>query len=301
MKIEYLRNFIKLVNYKSFSELARDLQISQSTISHQISQLEKNFGVILINRSTKKFEITEAGKTLLDYSQKIIDLYDSCVIDLEEYGNVKLEEIVISASTTPGSHILPRNIAEFRDNNPNVNFKIKINNSLKSIENIVKNLADFAGVGSFINYNKDNFEFIKIGEDQLKFICSPNHKLLENTKGLVNFADLAKFPFVWREKGSGMRNAFERQFPDYKKLKIKLEMNDNDSIISAVSESKYISIMSEMMAINAEKAGLIKILEIKGFPQIVKRDLFFIKSKNKELSELKTSFWEYIKKKYKNY
>ena len=301
MKIEYLRNFIKLVNYKSFSELARDLQISQSTISHQISQLEKNFGVILINRSTKKFEITEAGKTLLDYSQKIIDLYDSCVIDLEEYGNVKLEEIVISASTTPGSHILPRNIAEFRDNNPNVNFKIKINNSLKSIENIVKNLADFAGVGSFINYNKDNFEFIKIGEDQLKFICSPNHKLLENTKNLVNFADLVKFPFVWREKGSGMRNAFERQFPDYKKLKIKLEMNDNDSIISAVSESKYISIMSEMMAINAEKAGLIKILEIKGFPHIVKRDLFFIKSKNKELSELKTSFWEYIKKKYEIY
>ena len=301
MKIEYLRNFIKLVNYKSFSELARDLQISQSTISHQISQLEKIFGVILINRSTKKFEITEAGKTLLDYSQKIIDLYDSCVIDLEEYGNVKLEEIVISASTTPGSHILPRNIAEFRDNNPNVNFKININNSLKSIENIVKNLADFAGVGSFLNYNKDNFEFIKIGEDQLKFICSPNHKLLENTKNLVNFADLVKFPFVWREKGSGMRNAFERQFPDYKKLKIKLEMNDNDSIISAVSESKYISIMSEMMAINAEKAGLIKILEIKGFPQIVKRDLFFIKSKNKELSKLKISFWEYIKKKYENY
>ena len=301
MKIEYLRNFIKLVNYKSFSELARDLQISQSTISHQISQLEKNFGVILINRSTKKFEITEAGKTLLDYSQKIIDLYDSCVIDLEEYGNVKLEEIVISASTTPGSHILPRNIAKFRDDNPNVNFKIKINNSLKSIENIVKNLADFAGVGSFLNYNKDIFEFIKIGEDQLKFICSPNHKLLENTKDLVNFADIVKFPFVWREKGSGMRNAFERQFPDYKKLKIKLEMNDNESIISAVSESKYISIMSEMMAINAEKAGLIKILEIKGFPQIVKRDLFFIKSKNKELSELKTSFWDYIKKKYENY
>ncbi len=301
MQIEYLRNFIKLVNYKSFSELARDLPISQSTISHQISQLEKDFGVILINRSTKKFEITEAGKTLLDYSQKIIDLYDSCVIDLEEYRSVKFEKIVISASTTPGSHILPRYIAEFRDKNPNVNFKIKINNSLKSIENIVKNLADFAGIGSFINYNKDNFDFIKIGEDQLKFICSPNHKLLENTKGLVNFTDLVKFPFVWREKGSGMRNAFEHQFPDYKKLKIKLEMNDNDSIISTVSESKYISIMSEMIAINAEKAGLIKNLEIKGFPQIVKRDLFFIKSKNKELSEQKGKFWDYIKKKYEKY
>ena len=301
MNIEYLRNFIKLANYKSFTELARDIPISQSTISHQISQLEKDFGVILINRSTKKFEITEAGKILLNYSQKIIDLFDSCVIDLEEFRNIKFEEIVISASTTPGSHILPRNIAEFRDNNPNVNFKIKINNSLKSIENIVKKLADFAGIGSFINYRKDDFDVIKIGEDELKFICSPNHKLLEISKGKVNLSDLMNYPFVWREKGSGMRNAFEHQFPDYKKLKIKLEMNDNDSIISAVSESNYLSIMSEMMAINAEKAGLIKILEIRSFPHIVKRDLFFIKSRDKESSELKTSFWDYIKKKYEKY
>lgn len=300
MNIENLRNFIKLAHYKSFSELAHDLPIAQSTLSHQISQLEKAFGVILINRSTKKFEITEAGTILLDYAQKIINQFDACVKDLLKYSDTKFEDIIISASTTPGSYILPRDIAAFRDKNPNVNFKVKINNSLKSIENIVKGLADFAGIGSFINYSKDNFDIIKIGKDQLKFICSPNHKLLENGKNIIKFTDLVKYPFVWREKGSGMRNAFEHQFPDYRKLNIKLEMNDNDSIISAVSESSYISIMSEMMAGNAEKAGLIKSLDIKGFTHIAKRELFFIKSKEKELSELKNSFWDYIKKKYEN-
>jgi len=300
MNIENLRNFIKLAHYKSFSELAHDLPIAQSTLSHQISQLEKAFGVILINRSTKKFEITETGTILLDYAQKIINQFDACVKDLSKYSDIKFEDIIISASTTPGSYILPRDIAAFRDKVPNVNFKVKINNSLKSIENIVKGLADFAGIGSFINYSKDNFDIIKIGEDQLKFICSPNHKLLENGKNIIKFTDLVKYPFVWREKGSGMRNAFEHQFPDYKKLNIKLEMNDNDSIISAVSESSYISIMSEMMAGNAEKAGLIKSLDIKGFTHIAKRELFFIKSKEKELSELKNSFWDYIKKKYEN-
>ena len=300
MNIENLRNFIKLAHYKSFSELAHDLPIAQSTLSHQISQLEKAFGVILINRSTKKFEITEAGTILLDYAQKIINQFDACVKDLSKYSDIKFEDIIISASTTPGSYILPRDIAAFRDKVPNVNFKVKINNSLKSIENIVKGLADFAGIGSFINYSKDNFDIIKIGEDQLKFICSPNHKLLENGKNIIKFTDLVKYPFLWREKGSGMRNAFEHQFPDYKKLNIKLEMNDNDSIISAVSESSYISIMSEMMAGNAEKAGLIKSLDIKGFTHIAKRELFFIKSKEKELSELKNSFWDYIKKKYEN-
>lgn len=297
MNIEFLRNFAKLASYKSFSELARDLPISQSTLSHQISQLEKDFGVVLINRSTKKFEITEAGAIFLDYTQKIIELFDACVGELSKFKDVSYEDIVISASTTPGSHILPRDIADYREKYPNVNFKIKINNSRKSIENIVKNLADFAGIGSFINYNKDEFDCIKIGKDQLKFICSPNHKLVKDTINVVTFTDLIKFPFIWREKGSGMRNAFELQFPDYKKLKVKLEMNDNDSIISAVSESNYVSIMSEIMANKAEKAGLIRTLEIKDRPIIVKRDLFFIKLKGKEISKLKEGFWEYIKNK----
>jgi DNA-binding transcriptional LysR family regulator len=299
MYIEYLRNFVKLVHYKSFSELARDLPISQSTLSHQISQLEKDFGVVLINRSTKKFEITEAGTIFLDHAQKIIDLFDACVKELSKFSDIRYEDIVISASTTPGSYILPGEIAEYRDKNPNVNFKIKINNSRKSIENIVKNLADFAGIGSFLNYRKDEFDFIKIGEDQLKFICSPNHELLKDTNGLVNFTDLVKFPFVWREKGSGMRSAFKKQFPDYKKLKIKLEMNDNDSIISAVSDSNYISIISEIMADKAEKAGLVRTLEIVDRPIIVRRDLYFIKPKGKELSKSKEDFWEYIKNKAK--
>ena len=300
MYIEYLRNFVKLVNYKSFSELARDLPISQSTLSHQISQLEKDFGVILINRSTKKFEITEAGTIFLDHAQKIVDLFDSCVKELSKFSDIRYEDIVISASTTPGSYILPGEIAEYRDRNPNVNFKIMVNNSRKSVENIVKNLADFAGIGSFLNYRKEEFDYIKIGEDQLKFICSPNHNLLKDTNGLVNFTDLVKFPFVWREKGSGMRNAFKKQFPDYKKLKIKLEMDDNDSIISAVSDSNYISIMSEIMASKAEKAGLIRTLELSDRLLKVRRDLYFIKPKGKELSKLKEDFWEYIKKKAKN-
>ena len=299
MKIEYLRNFIKLVNYKSFSELAHDLPISQSTLSHQISQLEKDFGVILINRSTKKFEITEAGKIFLDYSQKIIDLFDSCILDLDEYRKQKFDVIVISASTTPGSHILPKYIAEFRDKNPNTSFKININNSRSSLENIVKDLADFAGIGAFINYSADNFDVIKIGEDKLKFICSTSHNLLKIPNGKIVLSDLKKYPFVFREKGSGMRNAFEQQFSDYSKLKIKLEMNDNDSIISAVSESNYISVTSEIMANKAEKAGLIRTLTMRDHPIIAKRDLYFIKPKTKELSKLKKVFWEYIKDKEK--
>jgi hypothetical protein len=76
-------------------------------------------------------------------------------------------------------------------------------------------------------------------------------------------------------------------------------MNDNDSIISAVSESNYISVTSEIMANKAEKAGLIRTLMMRDHPIIAKRDLYFIKPKAKELSKLKKDFWKYIKDKEK--
>ena len=82
---------------------------------------------------------------------------------------------------------------------------------------------------------------------------------------------------------------------DSEKLDIKLEINDNDSIISTVSDSNYISIMSNVMADKAEKAGLIKSLQITNYPQIAKRSIFLIKLRDVEISELKRKFWEYIK------
>jgi DNA-binding transcriptional LysR family regulator len=110
----------------------------------------------------------------------------------------------------------------------------------------------------------------------------------------VEFKNLIKFPFIWREKGSGMRKTFTEQFPEYVKLDIELEVNDNDSIISTVSDSNYISIMSELMADKSESAGLIKTLNIIDYPQIARRSLFFLKLKKRKLSKLKMKFWDEI-------
>ncbi|MFW9896422.1 MAG: LysR substrate-binding domain-containing protein [Candidatus Thorarchaeota archaeon] len=300
MNIEYLRNFIKLTQYKSFSKLARELPLSQSTLSHQISQLEKNFnGVKLIERTTKKFELTKPGKILLQYAKQIIEFYDKLKLDISQFQDQIIEEIIISASTIPGSHILPRFIADFRNRNTNVNFKIHINNSKKSLENIKNGMVDFAGIGSFMNYDEGNFDFIKIGEEEFQFICSPNHELLKDGNKTVDFDDLINYPFVWREEGSGTRDIFVQQFPLYKKLDIELEINDNDSIISTVSDSNYISIMSEIIAKKAESAGLIKTLKIKGYPLIAKRVAYFVKLKTSKLSVLKEKFWNELKKESK--
>jgi len=293
LKIDFIRNFIRLCENKSFSELARDINISQSTLSHQISQLEAElWDIKLIARTTRKFNLTDAGNIFLDYAKKIVDLYDGCINELSVYKDDTSEEIVISSSTFPGSHILPKFIANFKTKYSNANFKILINNSQKSMEMLKKNIVDFVGIGSFMKEDEKDFDYIKIGEDTIKFICSPNHELLKNEGDSIYFDDILNFPIIMREKGSGTRDIIEHQFERFNELNIKLEINDNDSIISAVSESNYLSLMSELIANNSEKAGLIKVLKVKEFAIIAKRDIYFVKSKENHLSNLKKKFWE---------
>lgn len=298
MKIESLRNFIKLTEYQSFSKLAEDLSISQSTLSHRISQLEEELdNIVLIDRTTKKFELTNEGEIFLDYAKKIVELYDSCKKELIESSQKPYGKIIITASTLPGSQILPKFITKFKEKNPSVNFKVIINNSKKSIDLLLKNMVDFAGIGSFMSIDKSRFDVTKIGEDRLCFICSPNHELIKNGKEFVNFTDLIQFPFITREKGSGTRKIIENQFPKYRELNVELEINDNDAIISAVSESNYISTQSELIAKKAEAAGLIRILKVKEFPVIAQRDIYVLKLKEKrELSKFKKRFWENLKR-----
>jgi DNA-binding transcriptional LysR family regulator len=295
LKIEYLRNFIKLIQYKSFSQLARELEISQSTLSHQISQIEKEFGgVILIDRTTKKFELSKAGILLKNHAEQIIELYENCKLEISKFVNEMYEDIIISASTIPGSHVLPRYIANFRSKNDHAKFKIGINNSKKSLENLKNGMANFAAIGSFMGYQTKDFDYFKIGDDKLKIICSPNH-VLAKEGNIVSLDDIKGNAFVSREKGSGTRATLEQQFSEYNKLNIELEFNDNDSIISTVSESNYLSIMSEIIATKAESAGLVKILNVKDYPYITKRPLYFARLKGKELSRLKMKFWDELR------
>ena len=296
MNIEYIRNFIQLTHYKSFSALANDLSISQSTLSHRISQLEESLGGIkLIYRTTKTFELTEQGKSFLKYAQKIIELYDEGLQKIHSLGENVKETITITNSKLPGSQILPKYIAEFKSLYPQISFETLINNSQKSINLLKKKMTDFAGVGSFMENDKKDFDYFKIGEDIIHFICAPEHDLIKKNN-TVKFEDLKRYPFISREKGSGTRDIFEQQFPRYSELNYRLVINDNDSIISAVSESDYISVLSEAIAKKAEDAGLIKTIQLKNYPIIAKREIYFLKIKNKKLSKMKQQFWNYLKK-----
>ena len=108
--------------------------LEKETLANVTITVNKNNELVVLSVDSENLEIVEFIKSRLNYSKISVELYDKSKKKLARFSDKIIEDIIISASTLPGSHILPKYIAQFREQYPNANFKIVINNSAQSLE-----------------------------------------------------------------------------------------------------------------------------------------------------------------------
>jgi DNA-binding transcriptional LysR family regulator len=153
--------------------------------------------------------------------------------------------------------------------------------------------ADFAAVGTNAGF-EDRFDFLQIGEEQLVLITPCNHKLSKSK--IVKLTDILCYPFIIREETSGTRKEIERLFEVNKlpaaQLEVGLELGSTESVITAVSEARGISIVSSIAAAKAEAAGLVKTVKIAEAKN--SRKLYMAKPKKAPVKSC-AAFWDFCK------
>ena len=88
MELRQLKYFVRLAETLNFSQAAKDLFITQSTLSHQIMQLENEFQQPLFLRNSHEVSLTEAGQTLLPLAKDTLMSADNCMLRLDELKNL---------------------------------------------------------------------------------------------------------------------------------------------------------------------------------------------------------------------
>ncbi|MDX1509248.1 MAG: LysR family transcriptional regulator, partial [Woeseiaceae bacterium] len=116
--------FNKVAKSLSFTAAAREVGTSRSSVSKQISRLERSLGVVLLNRSTRSVSLTEAGRILFQNTSRVDQIIAQAVNDiraaeLEPTGTVKL-----SIPSSLGRQLLPSLISEFQRAWPNIRIKV---------------------------------------------------------------------------------------------------------------------------------------------------------------------------------
>jgi DNA-binding transcriptional LysR family regulator len=236
--LQQLRILKAISTEKSFTKAAELLYLSQPSLSKQIKTLEKNLDVLLINRKNNKISLTENGKVFLQYSERILALCEESCRALIDLKNGERGSLTVGASQTIGTYLLPRVLALFAQNYPQIDLKVQVNSTRIIAKNIINREIDLAVVGGEIpEHLKENLVVEDFVEDEFSLIISKSHPFA--TKKTITKEDLYHLNFITLNSNSTIRkfidNILIQNQIQTKNLKIIMQLNSIEGIKTAVS------------------------------------------------------------------
>ena len=155
MDIHHLKIFFEACNEKSFTKAAKKLFISQSAVSIQIKKLEYTLGLQLIERNSKNFKLTFAGKELFKMSQDVFEKISRMENEMKKILQYKKGKISIGATHNIGEPVLPKIMVEFSQHNPEIEFDLYIKNRESLVKHLKEGTVDIALMEEYFIEDKE--------------------------------------------------------------------------------------------------------------------------------------------------
>lgn len=204
MNLYRLRIFLAVARRLSYSRAAEDLFISQPAVSRHVASLEKELGVQLLGQSGNRVFLTETGRMVLGYAQRLFDVEEELVRALAEVANLGRGHLRLGASSTPGVYLLPRAVAAFQERYPGIDMGLLVANSQEVETRVLGGELDLGFVGMGF---RPGLQSIPYARDRLVIVAPPSHPLA--SEGSIPLERLRSERFLLREPGSGTRRVLE--------------------------------------------------------------------------------------------
>lgn len=243
MELRQLRYFVTVAKTLNFTDAARELYITQGTLSQQIRQLEDELGASLFVRSSHSVELSEAGKELLPLAIRTIEASDDCrsrVQDLQKGLSGSLNIGVTSSF----SRLITETVKQFVKQYPGVKLNIFYKTATELIEMLHERQLDF--MVSFKPHTKyEKLDYEPIFVSRLSAVMRKDHPLAGRRS--LTFKDLEGQGIALPGSGLQARRTFERFINvDTSELDIRIEMNDPNIIMDIVRGTNLIAILSSL-------------------------------------------------------
>ena len=299
MAFKPLEAFVAVVENKSFSEAARQLNLTQPTISAHIQTLEQELNSRLLIRTTKKLTITQRGLQLYDCASNMLNMRKNI---MDEFTGQNKKIIDLAVSTIPSSYLLPEILGAFTRQISDVYFHSWQSDSLGAISRVLDGSVDLALVGN--TFDEPDCCFIPFCQDKLVIATPVNDHYLQfeekSRAGTLEFSDFLKEPFIMRETGSGTKKEIDRYLEDRHisdtTLHIVARMNDLESIRKSVAGGLGISILSACSAKDLADTHQILMFPLNSEKAV--RTFYIVYSKNRILKPHVKHFLKFVKNFY---
>lgn len=237
MTIRDLEIFIEVVRAKNMSNAAKNLKISQPTVSHAISQIENEYNVKLFDRISKKLYITDVGLRLYDYALNILEQFEDTVVFLQSSSTA--HNINLGVSSNFSSQFLLEIINDYEKKKEDVSLRVYVDSREKIIEKLnsgIINLAIIDGDAGIEDNSAESFY-----EDEIFIISSKDSDIKD--KEVLDAEDLRNKKFVLGDLDDNSKKMLlnflrERGIP----IDLKFICQNKDMVLNIVKNSDALSI-----------------------------------------------------------
>ena len=296
MNLKQFEALVQVSESGSFSKAAKELFLTQPTISAHISSLEKELNVRLFIRNTKEVSLSDDGKDLYRYAKQITDLEKA----IEERFYMDSDDgkhfITIAASTIPAQYLLPKVLMCYRERYPKEQIKIMETDSSEVVTQVVDHMVDVGFTGTVLE--KKHCKYIPFYKDELAVITpdTPEYRILkEQNRDDIDW--IKRKPLILREEGSGTRKEAEKQLKNagisMEDLDIVASIANQETIKKSVKQGMGITVLSRLAA--EDEDGLL-IFPIPGADE--GRDINLVYNKNYQMTRSADRFIRIVKEVY---
>ncbi|MCL2933229.1 MAG: LysR family transcriptional regulator [Trichodesmium sp. MAG_R03] len=289
--LDQLRILKAIAAEGSFKRAADSLFVSQPAVSLQVQNLERQLNVPLFDRGGRRAQLTEAGHLLLTYGEKILSICQETCRAIEDLQNLQGGTLIVGASQTTGTYLLPQMIGMFRQKYPDVAVQLHVHSTRRTAWSVVNGQIDLAIVGGEVPPElQESLEVIPYAEDELALILPVSHSLAE--KETIQKDDLYHLNFITLDSQSTIRKVIDQVLSqsdiDTRRLKVEMELSSIEAIKNAVQSGLGVAFVS-LSAI--EKELQIRVLTTVKIEQIViNRILSVIYNPNRYRSKAAEAF-----------
>jgi DNA-binding transcriptional LysR family regulator len=293
--LDQLRILRAISTEGSFKRAAEKLYISQPAVSLQIQNLERQLNKPLFYRDKRKARLTDTGQLLIKYCDRILGLCEETCHALDELQALQSGGLIIGASQTTGTYLMPRLIGIFRHKYPQITLELQVHSTRKISWGVANGRIDLAVIGGEVPKElEQTLEIISYAEDELALILPVTHPFA--TLPFIQKEDLYKLRFIALNPQSTIRNVIENTLTqngiDSSYFTIEMELNSIEAIKNAVQSGLGAAFVS-VSAISKElELGMLHWTKIEGIT--IKRTLSILVNPTRYQSNATKIFKEEI-------
>jgi LysR family transcriptional regulator, transcription activator of glutamate synthase operon len=295
MEIRQLRYLVALADERHFTRAAAREHIAQPALSQQIRRLEQEVGLALVERTTRRVTVTEAGKTLVARARRVLSEVDAANAEMQALAGVRAGHVTVGTMHTMGPVDVSLALAMFHERHPGVELTVREQSSEELAEMLRDDVLDLAFLSVTERMESHGLVLHQLVSEELVAVLPHDHPLAGRRR--LRMAELADEQFVSYREGARLRElltsaarqaGFEPQ--------IKLESNESERIRRLVARGMGVAILPQSDA--DRSAGHLAVAAL--IEPSLRRDITLACREGKRLSPAASEFLQLSKEVFSN-